>query len=987
MKHLLPFFVLTLMLSTQAVGQETYEILRIYNAESISIGNRTKKAGDTFKSTDQIVFSNDRQSFKAQKKGTSKAYYFNKKAMEAKKSNTLKDYFANDYRKAHGSTRGLSGNSPDISQGERNAAKYPEKRIALVIGNGNYQEADVLANALNDARDVSNRLKHLGFDVITLYDGDINDMQTTVNSFFQLAQGSQVALIYFAGHGIRYEGKDYLLSINRKGLGIKDECSLEYLIDESEKWKSSGKVMIFVIDACRNRAGFANAGDNRAIEAKKGTAILQSTSSGEVAMDADAGSGNSPFASAFINKIGQTGDDLEEEFLDIRREVKRKTSDRQVPRTSLGGGYDFHFCKGCNTSTPPKAKSLTTPTPQQSEKQKTTQENTPKSKTTPSQPKTTPSQPKTQPTAPQTPPTKKDTANTAGTTQGEEYDATHLSKQTQQGIDYFFQENYSEAIRCFKEAADIGDIEGMCWLGWCYSNCLYKYDSEEYRDYHHESRFTLPEYNNRDFSKLIISEKDNLHYQEAVKYFRTAANKGDANAQYNLGWCYYNGIGVSESSTEAVKWLRKAADKGNTPAKYLLGLYYERCYPKLWKDAIYWYQLAAYEGHVLAQYRLGKCYENGNGVDQSETEAEKWYITASDQNLAIARVRLTEKYRRGIGVEISKSKSNKWAELAKEEDGNIFYITAETPGSPFTFGEDSPYRKYEEFLYLGTQVPITYTKAVERYQTAAKQGDANAQYILGWCYFNGWGVTHSYTEAAKWFQMAANQGYLKALYMIGYCCSRGYGCSDYDKALKYYRKAAELGDAKAQYQLGRLYNHPSTKIDKNAVKWFRKSALQGYLKAQLALGDLYYNQVDRSKNKAECVQWYKMAAEQGDTMAMIRLADIYSSGGREFYSHFVTIVSKNWNEAAKWYLRANAYASIGDLYAKGGYGITQNWTEAAEWYRMAAEKGDMHAQYKLGSCYKDGNGVPKSDTEAKKWFRLAAEKGHKDAKKELESMK
>ena len=177
MKHLLPFFtlILTLSYSSQAVGQDTFEILRIYNAQSITIANRPKKAGDTFKSTDQIVFTSDQQSFKAQKKGTSKAYYFNKKAMEAKKSTTLKKYFANDYHKEKGSTRGLSGNSPDISQGEHNTDKYPEKRIALVIGNGNYQEADILPNALNDARDVTDKLKPLGFDVITLYDGDIND--------------------------------------------------------------------------------------------------------------------------------------------------------------------------------------------------------------------------------------------------------------------------------------------------------------------------------------------------------------------------------------------------------------------------------------------------------------------------------------------------------------------------------------------------------------------------------------------------------------------------------------------------------------------------------------------------------------------------------------------------------------------------------------------------------------------------------------------
>lgn len=343
MKHLLPFFVLTLMISTQAVGQDTYEILRIYNAESITIGNRQKKVGDTFKSTDQIVFSNDRQSFKAQKKGTSKAYYFNKKAMEAKKSKTLKAYFHNDYRKSKGSSRNLSGNIPKIIRVECDTLSYYEKRIALVIGNCNYRDADMLPNALNDARDVSDTLKQLGFDVMTLYDGDIQDMHTTIDTFFCQAKDYNAALIYFAGHGIRYEGKDYLLSIDREGLGIKDECSLEYLIDESEKWKSNDKVMIFVIDACRTNMGFPNDRNLHAIEAPNGTIIMQSTSLGKYSIDADSVSGNSPFATAFINGIGQSNEDIENEFSAIRQTVIKSTNAQQVPRISFGSGYNFHF--------------------------------------------------------------------------------------------------------------------------------------------------------------------------------------------------------------------------------------------------------------------------------------------------------------------------------------------------------------------------------------------------------------------------------------------------------------------------------------------------------------------------------------------------------------------------------------------------------------------------------------------------------------------
>ncbi len=668
MKHFLPCITLFLMLatSTHVMGQDTYEILRIYNAESITIGNRPKKVGDTFKSTDQIVFPNDRQSFKAQKKGTSKAYYFNKKAMEAKKSKTLKDYFANDYNKTKGSTRGETRNTLAINQGKYDVNKYPEKRIALVIGNGNYQELDILPNAINDARDVSDRLKQLGFDVATLYDGDIYDMLTTVDSFFTVAQSYQVALIYFAGHGIRYEGKDYLLSVDRKGLGIKDECSLEYLIAESEKWKSSGKVMIFVIDACRNRAGFANAGDNRAIEAKKGTAILQSTSSGEVAMDADAGSGNSPFASAFINKIGQTGDDLEEEFLDIRREVKRKTSDRQVPRTSLGGGYDFHFCKGCNTHSS-QSKTQSTPIPTQNNNPSTNKETT-----------------------------------TSNTTQIETSTAEHSSEYYHRGNEEYKKKNYTEAVKWYRLAAEQGHAKAQYKLGECHAKGLgvlqshteaikwfrlaaqqgndnaqtilgFYYEQGEYISQSQTEAIKWYQLAANQGNKIAqyllgVYYDQKQSWTDAIKWYKQSANQGYANAQNNLGTCYKEGKGVTKSESEAIKWYKLAADQGYAEAQYNLGeYYYHSSGISHYSKAANWYKLAAEQGHAKAQCALAFCYSSAKGVKASYSEAAKWFRLAAEQGDATAQYNIGKCYLYAIGVPQSDSEAIKWLRLAADQ--------------------------------------------------------------------------------------------------------------------------------------------------------------------------------------------------------------------------------------------------------------------------------------------------------------------------------
>ncbi len=688
MKHLLPFFVLTLMFSTQAIGQETYEILRIYNAESISIGNRTKKAGDTFKSTDQIVFSNDRQSFKAQKKGTSKAYYFNKKAMEAKKSKTLKDYFANDYNKTKGSTRGETRNTLAINQGKYDVNKYPEKRIALVIGNGNYQELDILPNAINDARDVSDRLKQLGFDVATLYDGDIYDMLTTVDSFFTVAQSYQVALIYFAGHGIRYEGKDYLLSVNREGLGIKDECSLEYLIDESEKWKSNGKIMIFVIDACRNRKGFSD--DDRVPSAKRGTAILQSTSSGEVAMDADAGSGNSPFATAFINGIGSSENNIVEEFEEISKEVTRKTSYRQEPMISRNGVYNFHFCKGHNKPA------------LQSDKVNTIQENTPQSKTAPSQLNPTSTQSKLQTTSSSQ--TNKSSKNTYTTAQLEEF--------FQKGEEQYNKKNYTEAVKWYRIAAEQGHADAQTRLGICY----------------------------------LSNEGVKHSFTEAFKWLRLAAEQGNATAQSLIGQGYYIGLGITQSDTEAVKWLNKAAEQGEVNAQYYLG----QCYyngqgvTESYTEAVKWFRKAAEQGEKNAQYYLGKCYYFGLGVAKSYTEAVKWYRMTAEQGHTYAQLELGRCYANGYGVTQSDTEAIKWYRMAAENENSA---------AQYILGYS-----YE----IGYGVTQSYNEAVKWLRKAAEHGNSAAQYNLGVCYKEGKGVPQSNTEAKKWLRLAAEQGFKDA---------------------------------------------------------------------------------------------------------------------------------------------------------------------------------------------------------------------------------
>ena len=120
-------------------------------------------------------------------------------------------------------------------------------------------------------------------------------------------------------------------------------------------------------------------------------------------------------------------------------------------------------------------------------------------------------------------------------------------------------------------------------------------------------------------------------FATAFRLWKPLADKGDANAQYNLGLMYANGRGVAQDYKEAVKWYRLAAAQGNANAQYNLGVMYDQGngVAQDYKEAVKWYRLAAAQGDARAQYNLGVMYDNGDGVAQDYTRAHMWFNLAA----------------------------------------------------------------------------------------------------------------------------------------------------------------------------------------------------------------------------------------------------------------------------------------------------------------------------------------------------------------------
>lgn len=162
-------------------------------------------------------------------------------------------------------------------------------------------------------------------------------------------------------------------------------------------------------------------------------------------------------------------------------------------------------------------------------------------------------------------------------------------------------------------------------------------------------------------------------YVEAVKWYRKAAEQGCAEAQYNLGFMYASGDGVTQNYSEAVKWCRKAAEQGNADAHNALGNMYMmgRGVTKDYTEAVKWFSKAAEQGDTNAQNNLGRVYHEGLGVTKNDIEAVKWFRKSAEQGNVHAQINMSYMYEFGYGVTKDISQAKYWCEKAAAQ-GNEY---------------------------------------------------------------------------------------------------------------------------------------------------------------------------------------------------------------------------------------------------------------------------------------------------------------------------
>lgn len=221
------------------------------------------------------------------------------------------------------------------------------KRLALVIGNSNYQNVPILKNPTNDATLIAAALEKVGFEVTLLKDQDQRAMKSALVVFGRkLKPGVDAGLIYYAGHGIEVDGRNYLVPVDSNTQSEQEADISNIDLNDVIALLENSRVPfnILILDACRNNPfrGFrSQRGGLAPVNAPVGTYIAYSTAPGTVAADGDGG--NSPFSKALAQQLATPGLNIESVFKNTRSAVRKISDGTQVPFDSSAIEGDFYF--------------------------------------------------------------------------------------------------------------------------------------------------------------------------------------------------------------------------------------------------------------------------------------------------------------------------------------------------------------------------------------------------------------------------------------------------------------------------------------------------------------------------------------------------------------------------------------------------------------------------------------------------------------------
>lgn len=472
------------------------------------------------------------------------------------------------------------------------------RRVALVVGNSAYQHAGALQNAVSDADAVANTLRRLGFTVTLERDQSAVAMRRTLRDFSDAARGADVALFFYAGHGLQMGQRDraenFLVPIDARLTDARDLEDEAISLSRILQLMDGAKARIVILDACRDNpllARMTQAGGTRGvsrglapIEASgaQGTLVAFSTAPGTVAAD---GTGrNSPFTTALLKHLPTPGLEIRSALTRVRAEVADATRNAQVPWSNDGLLHELFLAgEAAAPATTSQQAALAPPTlaPTEVAIELAFWQSIQNSRNSADFEDYLRRYP---------------TGNFAGLARNRIAAMRETTEATAPALpsvpppahecDRLAQLPRSSmaSVPAFAEGVEFSRIDVPLARRAC---------QVARTAYPTEPRF---------MALAGRVEHAARNYAEALRLYRLAADQGYPIAQSNLGAMYANGQGVRRDDAEAVRLYRLAVDQGNAAAQTNLGWMYEngRGVPRDRSEAIRLYRLAAAQENQLA---------------------------------------------------------------------------------------------------------------------------------------------------------------------------------------------------------------------------------------------------------------------------------------------------------------------------------------------------------------------------------------------------
>jgi len=485
------------------------------------------------------------------------------------------------------------------------SAAQAEKRVALVIGNSAYRSVPALPNPVADAKLMSGTLTSLGFFVVgggAQLDLDKPGFDAALQEFGKELIGADVALFYYAGHGVETHGLNLLVPVDvhptDEGDVFAQTIGLAGILDQMEK--SGARINLLLLDACRDNPfrgqGVRSAtGGLAQMQAPPGTLISFATQPRSVSLDGD--DGHSPYTSALAATMQHPGFGLFRTFNEVGLTVEKATHGAQLPWVSSSPISGSFYFAGKPASPALDAPAATTPmvearlpSPHDPQEQRLVTD------------------------CDQLAGMPYDTARAPGVT-GVEADKINVkaaeaacsdAMQRYPDIARFAFEagrvanarkDYAEARRLFDKAAASGYGMAMNNIGAMYEG----------------------------------AEGVARNYAEAARWYAKAAAAGEPIAMVDLGWQYEHGHGVAQNLAEARRLYEAAAKAGVPAGMNNFGLLYLRGkgVPRDYAAARRLFEQGIALGDAANMNDLGVMYMEGDGVRRDVKMARQWYEKAA----------------------------------------------------------------------------------------------------------------------------------------------------------------------------------------------------------------------------------------------------------------------------------------------------------------------------------------------------------------------